>query len=217
MATRLTVVLSQSPGNSVLSGKCAIRDAESVVAELIGLAGIDLTLIASLDTITESSTDHLTLSSISGDFAMLDWQTPELIVSSLQRNHVIGLRTPHPSDREAPIPVAGQRRVYVFDLTQFTDTASLRECIEQLHQQRQVKTFSLDALAPRTKAEKSTVHKRIEADVHGPVDIGVSIVSNQTLSCESSDGGMSIQNDMSEEEQDARITRLVDQLDDFDS
>ena len=72
MAVRLSVVMV----HSAPATPSAERVAQGVVGELIGLSGIDLVLVGPLDSLSESSTDRLTLSSIGGDIAMLDWRMP---------------------------------------------------------------------------------------------------------------------------------------------
>ena len=80
MAVRLSVVMVHSAPATAT----AERVAQGVVGELIGLSGIDLILVAPLDSLSETSTDRLTLSSLDGDIAVLDWSQPEVTHASLR-------------------------------------------------------------------------------------------------------------------------------------
>ena len=119
MAVRLSVVMV----HSAPATPSAERVAQGVVGELIGLSGIDLVLVGPLDSLSESSTDRLTLSSIGGDIAMLDWRMPEVMHESLKRLGIDGTRTRHTADPDvAEIGIAtvnpdGQsRKLYFFNL-----------------------------------------------------------------------------------------------------
>ncbi len=83
MAIRLSVIMVHAPPTAG-----AERTAQSVVGELIGLNGIDLTLVGPLAQLDETSTDRLTLASLSGDVAVLDWQRPEEIVARTSQHRV---------------------------------------------------------------------------------------------------------------------------------
>jgi hypothetical protein len=140
MAVRLSVVMIHSPPPSASAGQMA----EAIVGELIGLPEIDLTLIGPITQLAEGSTDRLTLESLSGDIAVLDWQSPQDLVDSLGAIGVGGCRAPHSDD---PAAVAGSertgRRIYAFDLNQYPDAQRLARSIVQLKASRQVRTFSL--------------------------------------------------------------------------
>tara|TARA_R110002049_G_scaffold2750_4_gene21881 strand:- start:21913 stop:22689 length:777 start_codon:yes stop_codon:yes gene_type:complete len=144
MPARLNVIMIESAP----AAGAARRLAESVVGELIGLPGMDLTLVESLDKLTEGSTDKLTLDSISGDVCVLDWQPPPAIESSLHSVGFLGRRSPHAHDPDmdvSPQDQGSQRRIYAFDLNRFTEAAQLCEALAALRQTLQVRTFSLGA------------------------------------------------------------------------
>lgn len=116
---------------------------EEIVGQLIGAEGIDLTLIGALPGLAETSTDRLSLESLSGDVAVLDWQTPDAVVTGLSSAGFRGQRAPHPHDTEAEMPPPGIRRVYLFDLHRFRDAGELVGALRQLNARRQVRTFSI--------------------------------------------------------------------------
>ena len=144
MAVRLNVVMVQSPPASA-NGQ---RLAEKVVGKLIGLPSMDLILVGPLDQIDAASTDYLTLDSLTGDVALLDWRSPESSLSSLQNLGIEGTRTPHAGDPSAESGQATQRRFYLFDLNQFSDGQDVCTALGQLLKSRQVRTFSLLPVAP---------------------------------------------------------------------
>lgn len=143
MAVRLSVIMIQS--NPPTAG--AQRMAEAVVGQLIGAEGIDLTLIGALSSLAETSTDRLTLESLSGDVAALDWQDPESIVRGLATVNFLAHRAPHPHDDDVPTPALGNRRVFAFDMNRFRSAGELIEALTQLNARRQVRTF---AIGPRS-------------------------------------------------------------------
>ncbi|GAA4466261.1 hypothetical protein [Novipirellula rosea] len=159
MPVRLTVVIVQSPPTLDLQSAdhsdpastqsqagrgvagCSV---DAVLGEMLGLPEIDLTLVNRLETISISSTDHLTLESITGDMVVLDWQTASQTCQAMRSLGMDAVRGPHPDDPDAVVdPAIRSRRVYAFDLRQFADAKTLRESILRLHASKQVKTFSL--------------------------------------------------------------------------
>src|SRR6056297_1563232 len=77
MAVRLPVIMIHSPPG----GSRWQSLGESIIGELIGRPGIDLTLVGRLSDLATGSTDRLTLESLRGDLVVLDWQPPERILS----------------------------------------------------------------------------------------------------------------------------------------
>ncbi len=148
MAVRLSVIMIHTPPAG--SGKQPL--AESIVGELIGLPGIDLTLIGPLQSLAESSTDRLSLDAISGDVVTLDWQTPEQSLSDLSTIGFRGSRALHTNDPQPPENGANTpRRIYAFDLNQFSDASTLVSALVQLRDHRQVKTISMSLAPPRQR------------------------------------------------------------------
>ncbi len=143
MAVRLSVVMVHTPPPSAGASQLA----EAIVGELIGMHEIDLTLVGNLPNISHESTDLLSLESLSGDVAVLDWQPPTGIVSALAELGFEGSRTPHTHDPQAPAAAEPTRRIYAFDLNQFPDACSLCAAVGDLKAKRQVRTFSLSSLA----------------------------------------------------------------------
>ncbi|MEM8666480.1 MAG: hypothetical protein AAGG48_03125 [Planctomycetota bacterium] len=155
MAVRLSVVMIQTPPAS--AAKQAL--AEQIVGEVIGLPGLDLTLVGPIRTLAESSTDRLSLEVISGDIAFLDWQPQEQAMAELAAIGFAGCRTPHAND---PQPNSNhvmnpQRRIYAFDLGQFTQATDVKQALTQLRDHRQVKTLSI-GLGPPSKRTPAVPH-----------------------------------------------------------
>ncbi len=123
----------------------AQRMAEEVVGRLIGAEGIDLTLIGPLSSLAETSTDRLTLESLSGDVAAMDWQDPAAIVDGLAAVGFHAQRAPHPHDDDAPAPSSANRRVFAFDMNRFRGPVELVDALRQLNARRQVRTFAIGA------------------------------------------------------------------------
>lgn len=116
---------------------------EEVVGQLIGAEGIDLSLIGPLSSLAETATDRLTLETLSGDVAVLDWQEPEAIVRGLAAVRFEGQRAPHPHDLDAPPQLSTGRRVFAFDMHRFSDPNALVAALRELNSRRQVRTFSI--------------------------------------------------------------------------
>lgn len=157
MSIRLNVVLSQSAGGPPQRG-----DLESeVVARLIGAPGIDLSLIGPLESLAENSTDRLMLERLSGDLALLSWESPAAAAERLAASQIPGRRAPHPLDPDAtaangqsaaaPGSEGSQRRIYHHPLDGHS-AAALQSAIERLLASRRVVTFQLAPAAtpPRT-------------------------------------------------------------------
>lgn len=151
MAVRLSVIMVHSPPPTAATAATAERMVESVVGELIGLSGIDLTLVGPIALLAETSTDRLTLDSLSGDVAVLDWQPPAESVADLASIGFEGQRSPHEHDPDVPPPAANSRRVYAFDLNQFSGAGDVVAVLSKLKSSRQVRTFSLELAPPASK------------------------------------------------------------------
>jgi len=150
MAVRLPVLMVHTPPASA----AAQRLAEAVIGELIGRPGIDMVLIGSTAELADDSTDRITLDSLTGDAAVLDWRTPDEIVAGLQRNGLTGVRAPHRHDAEAAANQHRGRKIYAFDLRKFSDAAKVAAAVMQLNQNRQVRTFSLSPLGSTARDSK---------------------------------------------------------------
>lgn len=151
MAARLPIIMVQTRPPTA----AAQQRAEQIVGELIGINGIDLTLVDPLPSLAENSTDWLTLSAVSGDVAVLDWKSQDQLLSELANVGFQGQRSLHEHDRDAPPAAAGSRRIYAFDLTRFGSAADLISALERLLSSRQVRTFSLGLVATPGTAQNS--------------------------------------------------------------
>jgi len=143
MTVRLTVIMVESAPPTATGNQLA----EKIVGNLIGRPGIDLTLIRSLSNSDESSTDRLMIDGIACDVAVLDWQSPDLIVKSLNQVGFFGRRAAHPFDSEIAAASEHERRIYAFDLNQFFDPAALIDALDSLKSDRQMRTFSIGPTA----------------------------------------------------------------------
>lgn len=147
MAVRLSVVMIHSTPATPI----AERVAQGVVGELIGLSGIDLILVAPLDSLSETSTDRLTLSSLDGDIAVLDWKSQPSVYESLKRLGVGGARTRHASDAAIAVDAGDvevqPRKLYLFNLLEFNTAEGVVSCLKKLNESRSVRTFSLAPIA----------------------------------------------------------------------
>ena len=161
MAVRLNVLMIQPP----IGDRSAQQLCEQLVGELIGLAGIDLSLIDRLDQIQPSSTDQLTLEGLREDVAVLGWGAVEQTSAALAGLGFTGNRTRHAHDPEAA-QALGARRVYVYDLRQM-NAGEVGAALTRLLVSRQVRTFDLggisisrstpDAAGPEADRENSAV------------------------------------------------------------
>ncbi len=134
----------------------AQRMVEEVIGELIGAEGIDLALIGRPSTLAENSVDRLTLESLSGDVAVLDWLSPEAIIGDFVAVGIDCERAVHPHDLAAgskadttveasspAVPVPTKRRVYAYDLANFAQPEDVIAALRALNQRRQVRTFTI--------------------------------------------------------------------------
>ncbi len=139
---RLSVVLVQT------SPAAGVALSESLVGNLIGRPGLDLILVDRLDRIAEDSTDRLTLDSISGDFALLDWRSPGDQLQSLQELGIQATRWPHQSDLHAEaISQPSRQKAFLFDLNQFATADQIIRKLNQLRESLAVKTINLGGLS----------------------------------------------------------------------
>jgi hypothetical protein len=141
MAVRFPVVMIHAPPRTAH----AERTAAAVVGELIGQSGLDLTLVGPLDQLSESSADRLSLGSLVGDVAVLDWQSPSNTVAALHRIGFSGQRSRHAHDPSVPVAPTDLRRIYAFDLTKWSRPRDLMKALSDLKSSCQVRTFTLGA------------------------------------------------------------------------
>ncbi len=195
---RLPVILVQNAP----AGEAAY--AESLVGNLIGRPGLDLTLVDRFDAITPDSTDWMTLEGITVPSAVLDWKSPAAMMESLARIRVLGTRAPHQLDRDfEPVPGTSPRRLFLFDLTRHRNAEAIMAELNRIRQSLSVKTFSLEGLSapsPQTKPSNrpSEPARKETTPSAAPPD--------RALSSESSRLTRS----------DDHLDDLIDQLDDLD-
>jgi hypothetical protein len=208
---RLPVILVQNAP----AGEAAY--AESLVGNLIGRPGLDLTLVDRFDAITPDSTDWMTLEGITVPSAVLDWKSPEAMMESLARIEMLGTRAPHQLDRDfEPVPGTSSRRLFLFDLTEHRSAEAIMAELNRIRQSLSVKTFSLGGRAgPPTQTKPSTpasepARKETTPSAAPPKPAATATTvptpPDRTLSADSSHVTRS----------DDHLDDLIDQLDDLD-
>lgn len=151
---RLPVILVQNapPGEAAY--------AEALVGNLIGRAGLDLTLVDPFERIGEDSTDRMTLEGITVPSAVLDWQSAEDMFKCLARIGMPGTRSPHQLDRCAsPVPGDSPRRLFLFDLTVHRSAEEIVAELDRIRQSLAVKTVTLGGL-PAAKSTQAVLEKQ---------------------------------------------------------
>ncbi|MEC8474287.1 MAG: hypothetical protein VXZ38_06550 [Planctomycetota bacterium] len=139
MAVRLPVILIQSRPPHAAAEKLA----DSLVGELIGAAGLDLILVDPVAEMETGAIDRLTLESLEGDVALLDWKDSSEIIRDWRDAGLVGERAPHDLDSKAVVGVAGVRRVYAIDLRVAQSYREVLTALGKIQSERMVKTFSL--------------------------------------------------------------------------
>lgn len=134
MSVRLNVLLVQS---SRMSGLQSGINAD-LVFQLMGVAGIDLSIVNSLNPAEIAETDRLLLSSFQNDLAVLDWRDANDSLAALAILGVSGVRAPHQLDPTTPAVQTGKRRIYLVDLRSGDSSAAVVSAMKQLLDQRRV-------------------------------------------------------------------------------
>jgi len=134
MSVRLSVLLVQS---SRMSGLQSGINAE-LVFQLMGVPGIDLSIVNSISPAEIAATDRLLLSSLETDLAVLDWRDPDESIAALDAVGITGHRSPHQIDPTASPANPGQRRLYLVDLRRGDSVAEVVDAMKQLLNQRRV-------------------------------------------------------------------------------
>ncbi|MCH2115189.1 MAG: ferredoxin family protein [Pirellulales bacterium] len=165
MSHRLSVVVSQSRSSN--PKKRALE--EQVVADLLGVPGVDLTVVAHLYDLAADGTGMLCMSGISGDLVVCSWLFPRAARWVLHRNNILGqegttlLRSLGESD-EAEEPIEDEpkeesedegkarvldqiglppRRIYCLDLRAYDDAAVYGDEIKRIAGELQTPTVEL--------------------------------------------------------------------------
>lgn len=153
MAVRLSVLLVQS---SRMSGLQSGINAE-LVFQLMGVPGIDLSIVNSLNPAEIAETDRLLLSSLESDLAVLDWRDADDSLAALATLGVVGARAPHHLDPQTPAVESATRRIYLVDLRRGDSSSSVVSAMKQLLDQRRVVAvpLSIGGLAKQKQKQKS--------------------------------------------------------------
>lgn len=132
MAVRLPVIVSQSAGGS--NEQQGIE--AGAVIQLMGLPGIDVSLIGPLGTGTLSSTDQLVLESQDRSFAIVAAEPPADTMAALRSLGLAGRRAAHPHDPEGE---TGQgRRVFCLHWADFDSSEAICQALQQILKDQQV-------------------------------------------------------------------------------
>ncbi|MEM9644030.1 MAG: hypothetical protein AAF989_03460 [Planctomycetota bacterium] len=116
---------------------------ESLVGQLIGRAGFDLILVDPPHRWSLESTDRLTIESLQGDLAALDWQDAGEMQNELKQFLPKLRRCPHEGDRDAAAPRMGDQRLYAVNLSNFAASDNVLRVLDGILESRQTKTFGL--------------------------------------------------------------------------
>lgn len=200
---RLPVILVQNPP------AVGAALAEALVGNLIGRAGLDLTLVDRFDSLSSDSTDRMTLDGITVPSAILDWRTPEEMLVALSSIGFTGVRAAHELDSGTQGETGGsQRRLFLFDLTKHKDAMTIVAELDRLRKSLSVKTFSLGSIG--TKSDDTPVAEAGKVEIKLAKDVepaGDSIRSKESISAVA---------EASVTRSDEHLDALIDQLDELD-
>ncbi len=147
MAVRLPVIVSQTAGGSnAQQGKEA-----GAVIQLMGIPGIDVSLIGPLSDGTLSSTDQLVLESQDRDFAIVASQSAADTMAALRSLGLSGRRAAHQHDVEGETGQA--RRIFCLHWADFDSSEALCQALQQILKDRQ--TVAVPILLAPTPSSKS--------------------------------------------------------------
>lgn len=200
---RLPVILVENPPAAGASL------AESLVGNLIGRAGLDLTLVDRFDSLSENSTDRMTLDGITVPSAVLDWRSPEETQQVLASISFHGMRTPHRLDPLVPSGTGdSNRRLFLFDLTKHRDALSIVAELDRLRESLSVKTVALGSMvAPKS----SGGGRSVEPANRPPLDVLPMDVPHPSEDAPSP--GVAVRGVVRSDE---NLSQLIDQLDELD-
>ncbi|TWU48492.1 hypothetical protein Poly51_43900 [Rubripirellula tenax] len=154
MATRLSVVMVHATPPTATAQKIS----ETLVGELIGRPGFDLVLVDALECLSDQSTDHLTLESLSGDVVVLAWRSVETTIADLARLGFSGQRVRHSGDPHGGVHRPGERSIFGFHLGEFAEAGTVLGSLQGLLASRGIKTFTIAGLPPVDKKGKVPQH-----------------------------------------------------------
>lgn len=205
MSARLNVVIVQSPRMTTLQGDIT----EQVMIELLGRPGLDLLIVQSLVN-DETSTDHLAVTALESDIAIVDWQSEETIISRLAALGLAGVSAAHELNPQ-PLQVssASTRRFYCFDLKLGFKPSQVSATIAKLLAAKQVRTVSIGNLAPLAPGRLPT-SSRPESMAPQPIAESVQ-TSHGSLSAAPSPSSKA---QPPQTDEDQLLDRLVDGLND---
>jgi len=147
MAVRLNIlVLRPSGGGTSWHDQC-----DDLLGHLLGLPGLDVTLLERLPRPGDGSTETLALESIGGHAACLSWQEPDEVVADLARAGRPMWRRAHAGDSGGDSNgegVTGAGPMYFFDMRQQRDARGTLAELQSLLKTLQVPTFQIAGMSP---------------------------------------------------------------------
>ena len=155
MAVRLPILLIQTRPPDAASERLV----DDVIGQLIGSNGMDLILIDRLNDLPADAIDRLTLESLQGDLAILDWNTAASIGEAWRYLGLSGSRAPHSLDAGAETVKAGERRLYLIDLALAESSEAVLSVLRTIQAGRKVATFSLGLPSTTEAGEQAMGHR----------------------------------------------------------
>jgi hypothetical protein len=207
MATRLPVLIAQHTRTSGLESKVE----ERLMEPLLMAKGIDLSMVQALEGIEPGGTDQLCLQGIIGSCALVSWLAPQEVARHLDRLTIPGellSRLPdHPPVsmvREAQLPATNPRRIHLFSLLDWSPEP-LVEALRSL-----CTSWNTAIVSMPIRPLAGNILKEVRISAPGVTDSKtLPQVASAPLPLSDSHGS-----DELNDEDEAALDRLLDQLDD---
>jgi hypothetical protein len=207
MATRLPVLIAQHTRTSGQESKVE----ERLIEPLLMAKGIDLSMVQALESIEPGGTDQLCLQGILGSCALVTWLAPQEVARHLDRLTIPGellSRLPDQAPvslvRDAPAPMSSPRRIHLFSLIDWSPEP-LVEALRSLCTSWNTAVVSLPMRPPDGNILKEVRISTPDAAQSRTLPQVASTPLPQSDSRES---------DELDDDDEAALDRLLDQLDD---
>jgi hypothetical protein len=207
MATRLPVLIAQHTRTSGQESKIE----ERLIEPLLMAKGIDLSMVQALESIEPGGTDQLCLQGILGSCALVSWLSPQEVARHLDRLTIPGEllsrlpdHPPAPLVRDAQTPMTNPRRIHLFSLLDWSPE-SLVEALRSLCTSWNTAVVSLPIRPPA-----GNILKKVRMSAPGVIE-PTKLPQIAPTPLPLSDSRVS---DELNDEDEAALDRLLDQLDD---